>query len=145
MRKSPAILVLVLAAPLAVAGVAQASTGCQVWSGGGWLAGPCAAPTDIPVQRLAGKTRYDTAAAISAAHFQPGVEVVYLANGENTVDALAIGPVADGPVLLVPRSGSLPAGTAAELARLDPGSITVLGSSAAVSEDMVAQAIAAAR
>jgi len=88
------------------------------------------------VTRLAGADRYATAASISAATFSPGVPAVIVATGENYPDALAGGPVAaawDGPVLLV-RGGSIPPAVAAELDRLDPGRIIILGGSAVVSD-----------
>ena len=95
------------------------------------------------VTRLWGADRYETAAAISAANFDPGVSVVYIATGANFPDALAGGPVAafnEGPVLLV-ETGSIPAATATELTRLGPASIVILGGPAAVS-DAVATALA---
>jgi spore germination protein YaaH/putative cell wall-binding protein len=91
--------------------------------------------------RLAGADRYATAAAVSAASFQPGVPVAYVATGAAFPDALAAGPAAvrgGGPVLLT-ASGSLPAATAAELARLRPSGIVVLGGTGAVSETVVGQ------
>ena len=86
------------------------------------------------IERWAGADRFETAAAISNANFAPGVSVVYVANGLNSPDALAGAPVAgknDGPVLLV-RQGSIPSVIAAELDRLNPGSIVVLGGAAVV-------------
>jgi hypothetical protein len=86
--------------------------------------------------RLGGVDRYATAAAISAATYGPGVEVAYLATGANFPDALA-GAAAAGsqgaPVLLVTKD-AIPAATAAELARLKPGRIVILGSTGVVSE-----------
>ena len=86
--------------------------------------------------RLAGADRYATAAAISSAIFQPGVPVAYVATGSTFPDALAGGPAArvgGGPLLLT-GTNSVPAATAAELARLRPGRIVVLGGIGAVSE-----------
>ena len=68
--------------------------------------------------------------------------MVYVANGMNSPDALAGAPVAgknDAPVLLV-RQGSIPSVIAAELDRLDPGRIVVLGGTAVVG-DAVFQAL----
>lgn len=81
------------------------------------------------VSRLAGANRFDTSAAISAANFAPGVPVVYLANGYNFPDALSGAPVAGklgAPVLLV-QADNMPAVIRAELTRLRPGRIVVLG------------------
>src|SRR5680860_516169 len=77
-----------------------------------------------PAQRLAGSNRYATAAAVSAATFAEGVDVAFIATGENFPDALAGGPLAGSrgaPVLLTGRD-ALPAETAAELDRLEPAS-----------------------
>jgi glucose/arabinose dehydrogenase/putative cell wall-binding protein len=87
------------------------------------------------VVRIAGSDRYATAAAISAAHFTPGVPVAYVATGLNFPDALAGGAAAahdHGPLLLVTQN-SIPSATAAELSRLHPGKIRVLGGPGAVS------------
>lgn len=92
-----------------------------------------AAPT---ASRIAGADRYATAAAVSAQSFSPGVPAVYLATGETFPDALAGTPVAakaGGPVLLTQRD-TLPASTAAELDRLNPTQIIVLGGTTAVSQ-----------
>jgi glucose/arabinose dehydrogenase/putative cell wall-binding protein len=93
------------------------------------------------VFRLAGADRYATAAAVSAATTAPGVPVVYVATGTDFADALAGGAAAaheGGPLLLVTRN-SIPGSTASELSRLMPGSIVVLGGTAAVSNSVMAQ------
>lgn len=85
--------------------------------------------------RISGSDRYATSAALSASAFGPGVPVAYVATGAAFPDALAGGPaarVAGGPLLLVAPT-SVPAATAAELTRLRPGRIVVLGSAGAVS------------
>ena len=87
------------------------------------------------VTRISGPDRYATAAAISAASYNPGVQVAYIATGGGFADALAGAPVAGrdgGPLLLVPGT-SIPASVAAELSRLTPGKIVVLGGTGAVS------------
>ena len=93
---------------------------------------------DLPglVTRQAGPNRYATAAAISAGAFSPGVPVAYVALGTNFPDALAAAAAAGhlgGPLLLVTTS-SIPAETAAELARLKPGRIVVAGGISVVSD-----------
>jgi putative cell wall-binding protein len=98
-------------------------------------------PPPVSVTRIGGGDRYATAADVSAATFAPGVAAAFVATGTVFPDALAAGPVAarlGGPVLLT-LPGSLPASTAAELARLRPQRIYVLGSSGAVSDAVVAQ------
>ncbi|MBT8207243.1 MAG: hypothetical protein HKN07_10490 [Acidimicrobiia bacterium] len=87
------------------------------------------------VDRIAGSTRYGTAAEISAAAFPAGASDVYIATGENHPDALAAASVAtasNSPILLVASSG-IPTETAAELSRLDPDRIVILGGTGAVS------------
>ena len=96
------------------------------------------------VVRLAGANRYDTAVAISSGSFI-SADVVYVATGLNFPDALAAGPVAGltaGPLLLVPGT-SVPASVQAELSRLDPDRVVVLGSAGVVSDSVIAQIQAA--
>jgi putative cell wall-binding protein len=91
------------------------------------------------MERLAGADRYATAAAISAASYSPGVAVAYVATGSNFPDALAAGAAAaarGGPVLLV-TSTSLPSATVAELNRLRPQTIKVVGGSSVVSDGVL--------
>jgi putative cell wall-binding protein/peptidoglycan hydrolase-like protein with peptidoglycan-binding domain len=86
------------------------------------------------VERLAGKDRYGTVAAV-AATYTPGVEVAYVATGADFPDALAGAAAAGakgGPVLLT-RKDALPDAVAAELARLRPKRLVVLGSTSVVS------------
>jgi hypothetical protein len=61
--------------------------------------------------------------------------VVYVATGENFPDALGAGPAAaivKGPILLVSQN-SIPGETAAELTRLSPDKIIIVGGTAVVS------------
>ena len=92
------------------------------------------------VTRIAGVDRYDTAARISAATFASGVPVAYLATGATFPDALAGGAAAarqHGPILLT-RPGVLPPATIAELERLKPGRIVVLGGPTVVGDGLLA-------
>lgn len=91
--------------------------------------------------RIAGTNRAGTAAAISAATFDPLVPVVYIANGDTFPDALAgaaAGAFQGGPVLLVTKD-SVPPETGDELRRLLPRSIVILGGTGAVSEEVEAE------
>lgn len=84
--------------------------------------------SSVAPERLAGTNRYETAVAISAG-LEPGVERVYLASGQDFPDALAGSALAgstDAAVLLT-RADRLTAVTAAELERLQPGEIVLLG------------------
>jgi putative cell wall-binding protein len=95
--------------------------------------------TSGSVIRLAGSDRYATAAAVSKAHFAPGVPIAYVATGLNFPDALAGGPAAataGGPILLT-SPDVLPAATAAELERLEPNRIVVLGGSGVISDPVL--------
>lgn len=88
------------------------------------------------VVRWAGADRFATAAKISAKSFQSGVKVAYLATANTFPDALSGGAVAGrvgGPILLVNRTG-IPAATGAELARLNPAKIVILGGTGVVSD-----------
>jgi putative cell wall-binding protein len=81
------------------------------------------------VQRIAGASRAYTAVATSKAAFGPGVAAAYLAYGGQFADALAAGPVAalaPGPILLVEKN-CVPEVVNAELTRLAPTSIVVVG------------------
>ena len=93
------------------------------------------------VVRWAGADRFATAARISSNTFAPGVPVTYLATASTFPDALSGGAVAGragGPILLV-DGGALPDATAAELARLRPARIVILGGTGVIS-DAVARA-----
>jgi len=88
------------------------------------------------VQRVVGSTRYATAAKLSAANVEVGTERVYLATGQGYADALAAGAAAgsrDGPVLLAARH-VLPPATAAELSRIAPQEVVVVGGEQVLSE-----------
>ncbi len=97
------------------------------------------------VIRLGGANRFATAAAISAATFAPGVPVAYIAYASNFPDALAGAAAAGtlpGPVLLAATNLPINAATTAELTRLKPHQIIVLGGTGVIS-DAVKTALAA--
>ncbi|MCS5719813.1 cell wall-binding repeat-containing protein [Herbiconiux sp. CPCC 205763] len=90
------------------------------------------------VSRIQGTDRYDQAVQISKASFSHA-DTVYLASGEKFPDALSAGAVAgvhEAPLLLTP-AGELTAGTKAEIARLRPEHIVVVGGSASVSKPVI--------
>jgi putative cell wall-binding protein len=93
------------------------------------------------VVRRSGPTRYETAAAINQGAFPGTVGTVYIATGENFPDALVAGPAAikDGGSLLLVRPDEIPAAIAAELTRMQPDRIVVIGSSAAVNDSVFQQ------
>jgi putative cell wall-binding protein len=94
------------------------------------------------VTRVAGADRYATAVAVSQAGFAadaPGT--VYLATGTLFPDGLAgAAPAARarGPLLLTTPT-SLPDAVAAELRRLNPSTVVVLGGSGSVSTTVINQ------
>lgn len=92
--------------------------------------------------RLGGSTRYDTAVSVSKATFTKArVPVVYVASGLNFADGLtgaAAGGSLGGPVLLT-RPAEMPAAVLAEIDRLDPVRVVVLGGPAVVSDRVFSQ------
>jgi putative cell wall-binding protein len=97
------------------------------------------------VTRVSGADRYATAAALSRG-FPTGTST-YLASGTGFPDALAGGVAAarSGQPMLLTSATSLPGATTAELDRLAPPWITVLGGTGAVSAAVAAAAASAAR
>jgi peptidoglycan-N-acetylglucosamine deacetylase len=85
-------------------------------------------------RRIAGADRYDTAAAV-AALFPAGTANVYVATGADFPDALSGGAAAaaQGAPVLLTRPGSLPASARAQIQRLAPTRIVLLGGTGAVS------------
>ncbi|WP_181009843.1 cell wall-binding repeat-containing protein [Ornithinimicrobium sufpigmenti] len=97
----------------------------------------------IEVERLSGTNRYGTAAAVSGT-YAAGAEVVFLATGGDYPDALtgsALAGSLEAPVLLT-RPGALPNSTKAELVRLAPERVVVLGGDGAVADAVLAEAAA---
>ena len=91
--------------------------------------------------RWAGADRYATAVAVSRALFGATPPAVVLANGTDAhlVDGLVAGPLArvlGGPLLLV-SSTDLPASTAAELTRLAPAKVFVIGGTGAIPDSVL--------
>jgi len=96
--------------------------------------------------RVAGPDRYATAVALARATYPTGAGRVVLATGATFPDAVVAGALAArvrGPLLLVPPTG-LPSVVAAELRRLHPARLQVVGGVGAVPEPVVVAARAAA-
>ena len=89
--------------------------------------------------RLAGASRYVTAAAIASRQFPQDADTVYLARGDVYADAVAGGSLTEGPVLLVGQC-SLPQAARERIAAARPLQIVALGSSGAVCDDVLAKA-----
>jgi putative cell wall-binding protein len=97
--------------------------------------------TEISKGRVAGDNRFDTAVKISQQSYPESAPVVYIANGTNYPDALSAGPAAafeGGPLLLV-APDSIPGGVEAEIARLNPARIVVVGGTPSVDEAVYEQ------
>ncbi len=91
------------------------------------------------VIRLAGADRYATAVAISAAAFPDGAETVFLSTGQDFADGLTAGPAAaavSAPLLLT-TTRHMPPEVAAELDRLAPDQVIVVGGDGVVTEAVV--------
>ncbi|WP_192796638.1 cell wall-binding repeat-containing protein [Serinicoccus kebangsaanensis] len=86
-------------------------------------------------ERVKGTNRYGTAVALTA-NQDADVPVVYIASGENFPDALAGSALAaaQGAPVLLTKPGSIPPETMAELDRLSPEQVVILGGEAAVSD-----------
>jgi putative cell wall-binding protein len=85
--------------------------------------------------RLQGGDRYETAVAASRAAYPTTAKTVYLASGLDFPDALSAAPIAartGAPLLLTTPSG-LPQPVRAELARLKPDRIVLVGGPASIS------------
>jgi putative cell wall-binding protein len=110
----------------------DASNGAVLLSGLSAVEMYSATPT---VARVSGLDRYDVSAAVSKRQFAPMVPVVYVASGEVFSDALSASAAAGahgGAVLLV-RKNEIPTLVAAELRRLTPQRIVLLGGFSTIS------------
>jgi putative cell wall-binding protein len=87
------------------------------------------------VDRIAGSDRYAVAVAISQRAFSGSADVVYVATGTNYPDALSAAPAAvkEGGPLLLTKPGELPDDVRAEIIRLQPQKIVVVGGPNSVS------------
>lgn len=96
---------------------------------------------DAAVERLAGPDRYVAAVSISKKAFPGTVDTVFVATGVTYPDALAAGPVAaevGGPLLLTTPT-VIPDSVKAELRRLKPRQIVVVGGLQVLSPSVQAQ------
>ncbi|MBA4246790.1 MAG: hypothetical protein C0444_00630 [Microbacterium sp.] len=101
-------------------------------------------PRVFDVERIGGENRFDTAANVSERAAIAGSDRnIVIVNGLDFPDALGAGPLAarlGAPLLMVTRD-SIPDETRAELERLDPLTITIVGGTGVVST-AVEQALA---
>jgi putative cell wall-binding protein len=92
---------------------------------------------EVGVERIGGADRIETAALLAQRFI--AADSVVVATSTEFPDALSATPLADqvaGPLLLT-RPGALPADTAAEMTRLSPTKVYVVGGTTAVSTDVV--------
>lgn len=90
--------------------------------------------------RFDGADRFAAAVRVSE-QYPSGIDTVFVVNGLNFPDALSAGPAAatvGGPILLV-TPGTVPATVAAELERLSPTTIVVVGGPNSVSQTVYSQ------
>lgn len=105
------------------------------------------APSVESVTRVAGPTRYDTAAAIADRVGLPADRTVFLVEGWDAdpargwADAVAVAGVAarDRRPILLTETGSLPAATADAIRRLSPDRVVVVGGPVAVDQSVIDQ------
>lgn len=93
------------------------------------------------ITRVSGVDRFDTAVLVSAKYFASGSANVVVASGANFADSLSGSALAarlDSPLLLV-RKESAPEAVLAEIVRLKPTRIIVLGGVAAIAQNVVDQ------
>lgn len=107
-----------------------------------WFGNPTGiVPPGATVTRLTGIDRLDTSARLSAAWGTSSADTVYIANGYNFPDALSAAPAAiyqDAPLMLVAPTFMNPS-VKAELQRLHPNRIIVLGAEDSVSAEVYAE------
>lgn len=104
-------------------------------------AGDAAFASGPVITRIAGADRFEMSALIAQRLAPDGAEAAYLANGTGFADALSAGPAAAqsvAPVLLTTRD-AVPPSVAAELIRLAPKRVVVVGGPDSVSEAVLAQ------
>jgi 5'-nucleotidase len=96
----------------------------------------------LVTDRISGATRYDVAVNTSKQGWGNGAHTVYVVSGETFPDALSAAPAAadaQAPILLTPPA-ALPAAVRAEIVRLRPTEIVIVGGvnaiSAAVASDL---------
>ncbi|MBH0129629.1 cell wall-binding repeat-containing protein [Salinibacterium sp. NK8237] len=104
-----------------------------------WFGNPTDVTPDVSVSRVSGGDRFVVSAALSAkAYPDSGIDRVYVATGMDFPDALSAAAAAafyGGPLLLV-TSSAIPASTSAELKRLKPKEIVVVGGTGAISKSI---------
>lgn len=99
------------------------------------------ARSEPSITRVQGSDRFETAVEIAKKYFPGQRDTVYVANGMNFPDALAAGPAAasaKAPLMLT-ASGSVKPSVLAEIRRMQPKNIRIVGGTAAVNADVEKQ------
>ena len=107
----------------------------------GITASAATATVNLPIKRISGSNRFETAAAVSKKAYPKGAKNVILANDSNYADALCGSPLAkalDAPMLLS-AAELLPSATTTEITRLGAKNVYILGGKSVVSEDIEKQ------
>ncbi|MFE5409128.1 cell wall-binding repeat-containing protein [Microbacterium sp. NPDC056569] len=101
--------------------------GAYFWVHGAYLTPT--PPVTYTTSRLAGPTRYETAVEVSKKSYPNGASTVFLTSGTDFPDALAAGAAAgrSGGALLLTDPNALPAAAAAEITRLAPSRVVIIG------------------
>ena len=92
-----------------------------------------------PTRRLGGTDRYATSVRIGTAAFD-SPDRVYLARSDEFIDAVAGGALTDGPILLVPQCGDVPAVVRQAISTLNPDEVVGLGGTVAICQPTLEQA-----
>ncbi|MBW9111875.1 cell wall-binding repeat-containing protein [Microbacterium ureisolvens] len=97
-----------------------------------WVSSQYLSPAPVAAYsstRLSGVNRYDTAVAVSKTAYPAGTRKVYIASGTEFPDALAAGAAAakTGASLLLTERDLVPGSVLAEMQRLAPTSVVILG------------------
>ncbi|WP_291051006.1 cell wall-binding repeat-containing protein [Herbiconiux sp.] len=90
------------------------------------------------ISRIGGADRYEVSAQVAASKFSEGASTVFIASGEGFADALSVAPLAaqvDAPLLLTSRA-ALPPSVSAELIRLAPVRVVIVGGLNSVGADV---------
>ena len=99
------------------------------------------AATGREAVRLGGANRFETATLIAQRAFPDGADTVYLAEQEESIDAVAGGTLTDGPILLVSRGeDQVPSATVEAVRHLDPDNVIALGGKLVVTTPALAAA-----
>ena len=102
-----------------------------------------AAKTSVSTKTLAGETRMETAVEISKEGWPNGADKVIIVNGYSNADGITATPLAtamNAPILLTDKN-SVPSSTLAQIKKLNPKDIIIIGGTNAVGDSVKNQLI----